>query len=67
MKSDGLIKTIKGKGTFVTFNVEGETQSDTTITYYDWETCFEENMKTRYDEVIRLIMDGSNRSGKCFF
>lgn len=66
LKSDGLIKTIKGKGTFVTFNVEGETQSDTTITYYDWETCFEENMKTRYDEVIRLIMDGSNRSGKCF-
>ena len=67
LKSEALIKTIKGKGTFVIFNIEGERKSETIITCYDWMKCFDDNVKTKYDEVIRLIMDGNSRNGKFFF
>lgn len=66
LKSDGLIKTIKGKGTFVSYEVFQTDNEQIIKTQYDWSGCFEENMNTAYNEVIQLIMDSNHRDGKIF-
>jgi DNA-binding transcriptional MocR family regulator len=66
LKSDGLIKTIKGKGTFVSYEIFQTENEQTIKTQYDWSGCFEENMNTAYNEVIQLIMDSNHRDGKIF-
>lgn len=67
LKEEGLVETVRGKGTFVRFETDSKEEDPGLSTCYDWAQCFSEKSKTRYDEIIRLIMDENNRSGKCFF
>lgn len=67
LKAEGLIKSHIGKGTFVIFTLEDTSKKKVLINRFDWNSCFGENNKMKYDDIIHLIMNANSNDDRIFF
>lgn len=67
LKSDGLIQSFKGKGTYIVYSENKQEKHQSPLSFFDWRQCFEKKNKNKHDDIIRLIMDSDIRKDKCFF
>lgn len=67
LKSDGLLESFSGRGTFVSYKSIEENKCHPQISYYDWDRVFEKKQEKKHDNVIELIMDSSIRDQHYFF
>lgn len=67
LKSDALIESQPGRGTYVVYSTESLNSQKRHTTHHDWDRTYRESNLSKHDNIIEIIMTQSRIKGNFFF